>query len=330
MAIIPICQGQNDMETKRGIKSNKYPQSLIQRTKLLEGRYVYSVICNGGSYFLIDLPIYEDGIVDCWETVDLPRLKEKLKKGWLTPQIPNGEKVSIFHLGSWNISSPKWEHTKDNYYDFIISVIKEMNPKLENLFTSEKTSKVIGNSNYSVFGYSSAQLIRKDSERPNFKIQKGDRIHFFIKQSDNVYELANLNIYPDSILLLDGIENPKTIDLNGLKKLSASKELTTELPIGAKLKIKNLGEFEVTKCNYHADLKNKIAEVSDIINKLNDKPTTSEICYKIYQAYKENPSEELKMKLKEAYENIPTHLRVYVLGDMDAKDWPIRAIIYEE
>jgi len=330
MTIISSCQSQSNMETQTENSSDKYPQSLIQRTKLLEGRYVYSVINNGGSYFLIDLPIYEDGIVDCWGAVDLPRLKEKLQTGWLTPQIPSGEKVSLFHLGSWNLVSPEWKYSKNNYYDFILSVIKAMNPKLENLFTAEETSKVIGNSNYSVFGYSSAELIRKDSERPNFKNQKGDRIHFFIKQTEQIYELANLNIYPDSILLIDGIEKPRTVDLNGLKALSKSKELTTELPIGATLKIKNLGEFQVTKCNYHADLENKIAEVSDIINKLNGKPTTSEICFKIYQEYKENPNGILKNKLKEAYENIPNHLRVYVLGDMDAKDWPIRAIIYEE
>jgi hypothetical protein len=68
-----------------------YPQAIISRTKILEGRYVNSIINNGGSYFLIDLPVYEDGVVNCWETVDIDTLKIKISTGWLTP-------VSYTHL----------------------------------------------------------------------------------------------------------------------------------------------------------------------------------------------------------------------------------------
>ena len=39
---------------------------------------------------------------------------------------------------------------------------------------------------------------------------------------------------------------------------------------------------------------------------------------------------KLKEDLKVAFENIPEHLRVYVLGDMDTKDFPVRMIIYGE
>jgi hypothetical protein len=52
-------------------------------------------------------------------------------------------------------------------------------------------------------------------------------------------------------------------------------------------------------------------------------------CLRIFEEYNKNSSQENKEELRTAYEKIPKHLRIYVLGDMDAKDWPTRNIIYE-
>lgn len=317
-------------ETKTDMEL-KYPISQIKRNRILEGKLVYSVINNGGSYFVIDLPVYEDGVFDCWENVDINGLKNKINIGWLTPSIPNGEHFSIHHLGSYRIRDCKWGYTKESYPDFLISVVKSMNPAMENIFNSGgQTSKVIGNKNYSVFNCSSKELVRQDSKTPSFKDYKGKREHYFYKDSTGEYYLASMNVYSDSTILIEGIPSNKSITIEEVKKLIDDSVLTCELPVGAKVNIKDLGSFLVEENRYNINIHDKLSELSDVIARLNGNQTTSDICYDLFKEYKQNPGKELKQKLKEAYENIPAHLRVYVLGDMDAKGWPIRSVIYEK
>lgn len=310
-----------------------YPKAIISRTRILEGRYVNSIINNGGSYFLIDLPVFEDGVVDCWENVDLQLLKTKIDSGWLSPTAPNKERISKHHLAGWEIESSKWYYTKNNYYEFILSVVKSMNPNLTNLFNSNgQTSKVIGNTNYSVLTYSQGQLLRKDHKTNiSFKEFKGSREHYLFKKSEGIYWLCNFNIYSDGSILIDGIDSSLYFkNKTDIVALINNGTVATKIPDKSTILIQNLGEIKISKTLYVADIDEKFSEIDDIVNRLNGKPTTSDECVKIYEEYNKNPTIENKEKLKIAYEKIPKHLRVYVLGDMDTKDWPIRHIIYEK
>lgn len=310
-----------------------YPQSLTSRTRILEGKYINAIINNGGSFFLIDLPVYEDGVIDCWENVDLEQLKIKINEGWLSTNAPNKERISKHHLAGWEIESAKWYYTKENYYDFLVSIVKTMNPNLDNLFKSNgNSSKVIGNTNYSTSTYSSGQVIRKDHQNNvSFKEYKGKREHYLFKKSEGVYWLCNFNIYSDSSILIDGIDEPKYLKTKSeLDKLIKDNLLATKIPDHSTILIKDLGEVKISKTLYGAELNDKLSEIDDIINQLNGKPTTSDECSRIYEEYNKNPTKDNKEKLKLAYEKIPRHLRVYILGDMDSKDWPIRNIIYEK
>lgn len=311
---------------------NTYPQAVISRTKTLEGRYIHSIIQNGGSYFLIDMPVYEDGVVDCWGNVDLEMLKDKILKGWLSPSVPDKERVSKHHLAVWEIESSNWYYNKENYHEFIVSVVKMMNPTLTNLFQSHgQISRIIGNSYYSVLG-SAEQLFRKDHPTTvSFKEFKGTRTHFLYKKSENIYWLCNFNIYIDGSILIDGIDAPLHFkNKQDLDKLFQNGTLVTKISDHSTIIIKDLGEIRIAKTLYHVEVNDKYAEIDDIINGLNNQPSTSDECVKIFEEYQKNPTEDNKEKLKTAYEKIPKHLRVYVLKDMDAKDWPIRKIIYEK
>lgn len=89
----------------------------------------------------------------------------------------------------------------------------------------------------------------------------------------------------------------------------------------------------VTKgCQYRTYKTNHdlILEVQDLIAELNGQPTSSQRCFDAWQRYQERPSAQYKAELKQAYEAIPTHNRMYVLGDQDRKDHPIRQVIYAE
>lgn len=312
-------------------ENKTYPQAIIARTKILEGRYINAIIKNG-LYYFIDLPVYEDGVVSCWELVDLELLKTKISRGWLTPNVPDNEMIVTHHLGSWEIESSNWYYNKNNYFDFILSVVKTMNPSLSNLFQSNgQTSKVIGNTKSSVFSNSPYQLIRKDhATNVSSKEYKGEREHYLYKKADGIYWLCSLNIYADGSILIDGIDNPVKTDKQRLEHLIENGTITTRIPDHSTILIMDLGEIKIAKTVYYIDVKEKFAAIDDIINRLNNKPTTSDECLKIFEKYNNNPTKENKEKLKVAYEKIPKHLREYVLGEPNERDWPIREIIYED
>jgi len=47
----------------------------ICRTKEIRG-YEFPGIIHNGSYFLTDLQVFADGLINCWEMVDLPMFKK--------------------------------------------------------------------------------------------------------------------------------------------------------------------------------------------------------------------------------------------------------------
>ncbi len=43
--------------------------------EIIEGTYLKAFIRNGDTYFLTEIKIYRDGIIDCWELVDFEGLR---------------------------------------------------------------------------------------------------------------------------------------------------------------------------------------------------------------------------------------------------------------
>ncbi|GAA3521406.1 hypothetical protein GCM10022393_39730 [Aquimarina addita] len=312
------------------MKFDSFPK--IERTKVLQGRFVPGVINNGGSYFFINLQVFEDGLIDCWEMVDLELFKGKLNSGWVSPTIPNGKKLSIHHLGNWTIKSGEWFFDKESYFIHIKEVIKELNPELKNLYNCfGTTTKKVGKTNVSLLGMADGKPIRVENPENYFsKKHQGDNFQSFLKIDDLNYHLVNINIFADSQIQIFGIEDPKLVTVNEFNLLVKDGEILTELPEDSIVHIYGFGKCTVGTCQYSENIEEKLSEIKDIISQLNGDKTTSEICLEVYNKYINNPTVKLKNELRIAYENIPEHLRTYVLKDMDVKDIPIRMIIYGE
>ncbi|WP_326590714.1 NADAR family protein [Streptomyces brevispora] len=73
----------------------------------IEGTWRHAFIRNGGNYFLTDLLIYADGMVDCWGLETLEGFAGKLASGWVATDLPEGAKASAHHLASWKFAEPK-------------------------------------------------------------------------------------------------------------------------------------------------------------------------------------------------------------------------------
>ena len=320
----------NLFKRKKKVNTKIESYAEIERTRTLKGRYVPSFINNGGNYFFVNLQVFEDGLVDCWELLDLELFKKKINSGWVSQAIPNGKAFSIHHLGSWEVKDGNWLFNQDSFYEHVVSVIKSLNPQMQNLHNCHgKTTEKFGKINKSILGLANGKPVKSPEPEDYFsKKCLGDDFHALIKTSENEYSLVNINVYSDSSIELSGIEQPELITTEEFKNRVTGGTITTEMPENAKLTIYGFGECTVGECHYFEDINDKTSEISDIVAKLNGQKTSSNICQEIYDEYCKTPTVKLKEKLKTAYENIPDHLRRYVLGDMDRKDMPVRMIIY--
>ncbi|MFE3074388.1 NADAR family protein [Streptomyces sp. NPDC059247] len=73
----------------------------------IPGTWRHAFICNGGHYFLTDLFIYADGLIDCWGLVTVEEFEEKLRTGWVATSFPEGSEASSHELADWRFSEPE-------------------------------------------------------------------------------------------------------------------------------------------------------------------------------------------------------------------------------
>lgn len=70
-----------------------------------------------------------------------------------------------------------------------------------------------------------------------------------------------------------------------------------------------------------------LLDVADRIEALSGRPTAGQRCRDAIERYEQQPTEPNRELLRAAYLAVPAHLRVYVLGDMDRQDRPLRILL---
>lgn len=311
-------------------KSNKTePADLttITRTEVLEGFSIPGIIHNM-QYHFTDLQVYSDGLISCWEMVDLSMFKDKLNKGWVVTSIPDGEAISIFSLGHWKIEQGEWQHTKETLYDYVYSLVKKLNPTLENLHNyNGNNSKMVGKANVAKHFMPTPKPYHFDDSNSFFSNRiNGEKFHFFYRNDDNKTYLAELSIYKNGNIEITNLPKKKIYKFEDLNDLTKNETLTTDLKVGETVSILNLGSFKIVSGS-GVDIKFKLNELNDKFNELNGRENSIAKCARIFDDYKQNPTKKLRDELKEAYEAVPEHQRIFV-GTMDTKDYEVRQAIY--
>ncbi|MDR7209143.1 hypothetical protein [Flavobacterium piscis] len=305
---------------------NKFikPTTRVYRKQVLEGYSIPAIIKNG-THFFTDLDVYENGRVACWNFEDFEHFKNDVNRGWVSVSIPDNERISIHGLGDWTIGNGNWIFDKDTFIYYVQQLIKELNPKLENLFQySKKTINGVSigeNGNGTVF----KELKKYPNDIFPEKLE-GQSVNLFYKESQGYY-LIKVNVFADNTLQLSRLETPIDLTISEFEKLVKEKIILTEIPVHSKVLIYGLGNFEIVKNEFHTTIEEKVLEIRDILRDLNGQPSTIVICREAYRNYIENPTIANREKLKNSYEKVPDHQKMYV-GDMDTKDTEVRMIIY--
>jgi hypothetical protein len=152
---------------------------------------------------------------------------------------------------------------------------------------------------------------------------EGTTLDAFIHNGD--YFHAEIKIYADS-----KVDCWELVNFAQFKEKVRKGWVVTQLPEGALISISGLASMNATNVRCFVEPEEFIKEVADEILELNHQPTTGDKCRETFKEFTSNPTEELRQRLKEAYEAIPVHCRRYVLHDQDAKDFAIRMAIYGE
>ncbi|MFD9540317.1 NADAR family protein [Streptomyces sp. NPDC060022] len=130
----------------------------------------------------------------------------------------------------------------------------------------------------------------------------------------------------DLVVFADGaVRCEKRTDLRGLAKLLASGRIAVTEPGAAKLPDER--SKWASRSGEPVTPEGFLLEVVDKVEELNGRPTTGQRCWDAIGRFQQDPSEPNRVLLREAYLAVPPHLRIYVLGDMDRQDRPLRILL---
>lgn len=93
----------------------------------IPGTWRHAFIRNGGTYFLTDLVIYADGLIDCWGLVTVEEFEEKLRTGWVATTFPDGAEASAHGLAHWKFSQPLSNLTPELFAAEVRDTIDRLN-----------------------------------------------------------------------------------------------------------------------------------------------------------------------------------------------------------
>jgi hypothetical protein len=165
-------------------------------------------------------------------------------------------------------------------------------------------------------GVPTARISREvDGERV-----EGVTLPVFIRNGKD-YFLTDLEIYADG-----SIWCWEWVDLAGLEAKLVTGWVATSFEPGARASVHHLGSWKFADPQSWVKPDWLLGEIADAIDTLNGRPDSTGRCLLALDQYLQTRSETNQAALGAAYEAIPVHLRRYALGDMDAKDRPLRVL----
>ncbi len=164
---------------------------------------------------------------------------------------------------------------------------------------------------------------------PTSRVVGGDvvegRQRLVFVRNRNYHALGPLGVFADGAVLW----NYETTDFDGLRAAFDDGTLTLTPPEGAPLIIAGTAKGTVPALESWLTPELVIGELADEVDQLNDRPDSSGRCRDALQAYAADPSGANLELVREAYHAVPEHRRIFLLGDMDQNDVPVRILLAE-
>ncbi len=318
--IVLIFEESPIIEYKTFYRKSENIMGKVYRQQRIEGITIPAIIRNG-SYFWHSMAVYEDGTVSIWEKVDLDGVTQKLANEKLAFSVPEGEELSIFELCHLKIIKAEWNFNEKSFYNHIVDTVKTLNPEMQNIYKTTPREQAKWREYRVVFSASPTPC--KLGASFGYELLKGDNAHIFLRK-DGKLVLTELYCYKDATFSIDGLDG--FFSFEDIERMFNDKVLATKPKKGELVTLGDLGEVEA-ETSRAVSTKNKLAELKNKSLRVQGKPDAHEAAINAYHAYLVEPNEFYKERLREAYEAVPEHERMY-LGDMDTRDSDFRRILY--
>ena len=295
----------------------------VYRQQMIEGETAFGIIHNS-SYFFAELAVYEDGVINCWNKNDLSQFQNSLERGWVVPQIPIGESISVFQLGNFPVLDARWLHDKKSFYEYIVGIVRRLNPEMKNLYCEQP--RVTQKWKDARVSWSAYPTECKMKDKFGYSLYDG-KSHFIFYKDENGLELTLLTAYEDKTLRIEA-KGDIYYSLDEIFEMFDNNELVVSIDDKQWVKIEGIGEVLFGASEWG---ENSLDEMKSIIREMvldvAGEETAHDKCVRAYHEYLEYPSDFNREVLRKAYEAVPESERMY-LGDMDSKDSDYRRILY--
>lgn len=296
----------------------------VYTKQLVEGIDIPGIIHNS-SYFLSRLAVYENGTVSCWHRCDLKEFEEELKQGWVVPQVPLGRTLSIFELGEFRVVDAQWRYDVDGYYRHVQEIVRQLNPEMSNIYRTSKREQDKWEQHR--VRWSASPTYCKLTGKIGYQLTDGEMAHIFYRTPQGL-ELTTLTAYGDGTVQIEAYGEdyltPEMID-----EWFDDGTLTTGPLQDEWVNIDGLGRVLLAPAAYPLSVEDKQQEIKQKIKRACGEEDAHDKCIAAYHAYLVEPSDWTKERLREAYEAVPEHERMY-LGDMDSRDSDFLRILYTD
>jgi len=273
-------------------------------------------------YHLTTADAYSDGAIDVWDFVDRSLFEGKLRSGWVWPQPPDGATISIHNLGSCICQGGEWFRDKADIRDTVSEAIKLNNPAMIQLLDMRGSdTEIRDNVRCAKLGLANKWPVRRSADGSSVP---GREVPIFAVTGGK-HVLTRAFVFADGTARIGAVGPLTTVD--GVFKEIDSGKLTTTIPDGVRLEVEGLGSFTPQKGSWFVKAPERLKELRDLVAQLAGKPEAVQLCREALQQYESKPSESDRQRLRETYEAVADHLRMYC-GDMDSKDGPIKRILY--
>ncbi|MBD5082284.1 MAG: hypothetical protein HDT44_11060 [Ruminococcaceae bacterium] len=297
--------------------------AVVYRKQKIEGVTVPAIIHNS-NYFLIQMGVYEDGTISCWDKCDLNDFISFLKRGRVVTSVPEGRELSVYGLGDYKVKSANWYYDTDSFDRHIKDVVRTINPEMANIYHTtqrerEKWQKAR-------VGFSPTAIPFKIKGQIGYNMIEGKSSYIFYRDEKGQLYITTLTVFSDKSVQLE-ITGDKEYSLEETEALIKSGTLTISPKGEEKVIIKDLGELVLSEDGYCCKPAEKIKEIRELALELAGEQDAIDRCRHAHYLYLCDPNDWTRENLRKAYEAVPEHQRMF-LGDMDTRDADFIRILY--
>jgi hypothetical protein len=309
-------QAEKDFETWPVVRS-KPPSKAYGRSISL---FINNVQCH-----LTTVDVYEDGAINCWGFVDRELFKSKVQARWVVPRPKVGQNLSVHNFGFTGMADGCWLHSPESIVAKVESILRMLNPDMLNLVDMQgSATELRGKVHYAKMGLTDKKPWRLEAVSQHQIL--ADSVPILRRLNHELgFELTKLFAYADGLVQL-GTSGPP-FGVADLDAMFGSGEIANTVEANTLVALPGLGHFRTTQRFGGVSNHDRFAEVNDMIDVLQGRPSLLTRCRGALASYKQEPSAQAKEALRSAYQAVPTHLRLYC-GDMDTRDTEIRRILY--